>query len=650
MPIGTDGNDKLHNDLSVQPDTVDARGGDDRIVITQPPQGGNGYFSVDVIGGSGFDILEINDARLMSDVHTNTIELAIGWSGRLSIAHTGIERIVLSGSGEISTGDTEDWLTITFPHRHLLRISSGGGDDRIVVLADPRLDDVKQSLVEAGAGNDFIDLRQASTEVHDGYYHIVRGGDGNDRIIGSISHDVLIGGLGDDVLDGHHGANDRLAGGMGDDVYLVRGAETVEEALDQGIDEVRTDLSTYILPAEVEKLTHTGIGTGGATLRGNVIDNVVRGSNGDDLFLLQDGGRDTVLGGAGDDSFYFGAAYEGEEGFRDAIDGGAGSDTIFVQNDARNTETDLSRDIVGIERIVLLSSTDNRFGGATDKNSYHSLKDWAGGVAAGATLTIDCRGLLSGEVVGVSCRRTAANLIVYGGPERDTITTGSGNDVIDGGGGDDRLHGSSGNDIYRIDHAGDFIEEFSGDGQDRVVASVSYDLTRDAHVEVVGTANAAATTAIDLGGNDLRNSIYGNAGRNVLRGDGGGDYLVGLGGDDSLVGGGGSDVLRGGAGSDEFRFDTNLSRENIDRIADFSVADDTISLDDAVFRALGAGPLSAGAFATGAAAADAGDRIIYNSATGALIYDADGTGAAAAIRFATLDPALSLTASDFVVI
>jgi len=52
----------------------------------------------------------------------------------------------------------------------------------------------------------------------------------------------------------------------------------------------------------------------------------------------------------------------------------------------------------------------------------------------------------------------------------------------------------------------------------------------------------------------------------------------------------------------------------------------------------------------GAAAQDANDRIIYNNATGALLYDSDGVGGIAAIQFATLSTGLALTNLDFFVV
>ena len=77
---------------------------------------------------------------------------------------------------------------------------------------------------------------------------------------------------------------------------------------------------------------------------------------------------------------------------------------------------------------------------------------------------------------------------------------------------------------------------------------------------------------------------------------------------------------------------------------------DRIYLDDAVFAGLSAGALAAGAFRSGAAAADADDRIIYDPNTGALYFDADGSGAGLAVQFAVLHEGLAVSASDFQVI
>jgi Ca2+-binding RTX toxin-like protein len=71
-------------------------------------------------------------------------------------------------------------------------------------------------------------------------------------------------------------------------------------------------------------------------------------------------------------------------------------------------------------------------------------------------------------------------------------------------------------------------------------------------------------------------------------------------------------------------------------------------LDNAFFAKLGAvGGLNSAFFRAGTSAADANDFVIYNQATGALSYDADGNGAGAAIQFATISNHIALTASDF---
>jgi len=210
----------------------------------------------------------------------------------------------------------------------------------------------------------------------------------------------------------------------------------------------------------------------------------------------------------------------------------------------------------------------------------------------------------------------------------------AGNNALDGRGGVDLMIGWGGNDTYYVDNVSDEVHEVAGGGSDTIYTSVSYALGFDAHSEMekLSTIDHSATTAINLTGNDTGQFIYGNAGNNVLDGKGGNDTLIAWG------------------GADTFAFTSALGAGNVDTVHSFQSGTDKIALDDAVFTGLGLGALGAGAFATGGAAADADDRIIYNSSTGALLFDADGNGAGAAVQFATLLGAPSLAASDFLVI
>lgn len=128
----------------------------------------------------------------------------------------------------------------------------------------------------------------------------------------------------------------------------------------------------------------------------------------------------------------------------------------------------------------------------------------------------------------------------------------------------------------------------------------------------------------------------------------------GGGGADRLYGNIGNDTLTGGTGADAFVFHSapNAST-NVDRITDFSVADDSIWLENGVFTALAAtGTLSAGAFVrnTTGLAQDASDRLIYESDTGELYYDSNGNAAGGSVLIAVLNPNLLLTNLDFTVI
>jgi Ca2+-binding RTX toxin-like protein len=123
-----------------------------------------------------------------------------------------------------------------------------------------------------------------------------------------------------------------------------------------------------------------------------------------------------------------------------------------------------------------------------------------------------------------------------------------------------------------------------------------------------------------------------------------------------LAGNAGNNTLSGASGADTFVFNTALNAAtNLDHITDFAQVD-TIDLENAVFTSLTTtGTLAASAFASGAGltqAQDATDRIVYNTTTGALFFDADGNqaGGVAAVQFAVIDNHVALTNADFVVV
>jgi hypothetical protein len=139
-------------------------------------------------------------------------------------------------------------------------------------------------------------------------------------------------------------------------------------------------------------------------------------------------------------------------------------------------------------------------------------------------------------------------------------------------------------------------------------------------------------------------AIAGGPKDDVLRGHGGSDTLEGGGGDDRLKGGNGADLLDGDAGGDSlaggkgrdvFRFADAPQPATPDLIRDFRPGRDGIELDGDVFAALPAGPLDADMFRTGRAK-DADDHILFDRASGALRYDADGNGDGDAVTIAII--------------
>jgi Ca2+-binding RTX toxin-like protein len=341
------------------------------------------------------------------------------------------------------------------------------------------------------------------------------------------------------------------------------------------------------------------IGGGGAgdRLSGDAGDDRIDGEGGDDE-INGDAGNDELIGGAG----------------KDSINGGDGNDTLDGGEDRDQLRGDAGDDTL-------------RGGAEFD------------------------------ELFGLD-----GNDRLEGGDGSDFLYAGTGNNSIDGGAGGDILFIEANIADVTINAAdgtlrivgADFANTLSNvefiQFADKGVSATeitpkSIIGTRKADKKLDGTKNGEF---IDGRSGDDR--IKAGAGDDIIQGGRGKDRISGGDGNDRIDGGRGADTLSGGGGADSFVFATKLSASAFDTMRDFNVTDDTVLLENAIFKGLAEGALSADAFRTGKKATDADHRIIYDRKAGELLFDVDGSGKKKAVVFAEVAKNLTLTADDFLII
>jgi trimeric autotransporter adhesin len=349
----------------------------------------------------------------------------------------------------------------------------------------------------------------------------------------------------DNIITGNAGANtlnglagdDTMIGGGGNDVYIVDSAlDLTTEIAGGGTDKVLSGID-WVLAAEVENLTLTGIaavnGEGNAgdnVLTGNIAANILTGGDGNDTYIID--ALDTVaVDTDGTDGVVVGFSYD--------LTARLDLENITLTGSAALNATGNTND-----NILLGNSGSNILNGGDGNDTY--------GITSGDTI-VDSGGIdtvragFSYTLIAGMENLTLTGTGSYcgtGNAADNTITGNAGNNTLDGMDGTDLLRGGLGNDVYTVDIF-DTVEENADEGTDTIKAGFTYLLGDDVeNLILTGTAD------IDGTGNGLSNIITGNGGRNTLDGGAGADFLTGGAGDDTFIVDDEGDVLKDSSGSD----------------------------------------------------------------------------------------------------
>lgn len=332
---------------------------------------------------------------------------------------------------------------------------------------------------------------------------------------GTVAAEAWNGTAGNDQYTSN-GGGDTMTGGAGDDIYILSaGNDRVVELAGGGIDTVKTWMTGYVLPDQVENLIMTGhgwtTGTGNALanrITGNDAPNTIDGGAGND-FLTGDAGRDTFI-----------------------IHAGGGNDIIT------DFQGDLAGDTIRLEGFGFASFS------ALLAASTQTGADLVIDLGAGQSLTllgVQRSALLVGNVMLPVLAPVPVVVPVTPSP---TITAKSwfgtaGNDTYTSTGLGDTIRGELGDDLYILSSIDDRVIELAKGGVDTVQTWLNTFVLPE-NVEnliMIGTGWSTGT------GNALNNQITGNAAPNTIDGASGNDRLTGGAGNDTFI-------IRLGDGSD----------------------------------------------------------------------------------------------------
>ncbi|WP_417258747.1 cadherin-like domain-containing protein [Celeribacter sp.] len=444
-----------------------------------------------------------------------------GFEGETTITYT------IEDDGGLQ--DTAE-VTVTVDEQPLDGIVEGtSGDDLIDVTytGDPEgdmVDNNDEILPGEGPNDDIIYGYDGDDTIY--------AGEGDDDIDGGTGDDTIFGEDGDDIIVDEQGS-DTVDGGEGDDVIDVAGGDSPDTIADLlGLTDPNNladlDYSPYseIIPVDSDPNDDKDTVIGGA---GD--DTIITG---DDADYIEGGdGDDTIYSGIDDDIVYGGAGDDYIEDVQgaDYVEGGAGDDTIIVGFDTFSDYTNGT-----ISDDPNLPSAGYPF--LNDQNQIDGKDEVHGGDGDDTIVTGDDADLIYGDAGNDTIKAGIDDDTVYGGAGDDYILGGHGSDYIEGGDGDDYIDASDAFKVMNYTDEDDATDPFPNNDMDTVYGGAGNDT-------IIGGDDQDS-----LYGEDGNDTIDGGIDDDIIDGGAGNDTLIGGDGDDTITAGEGFDTVDGGTGSD----------------------------------------------------------------------------------------------------
>lgn len=402
---------------------LDGSGGNDRIVIASQTNV-TGVINVSADGGEGRDTLDASaftqDAVLFGGTGN---DILLGGSGHDDLFGQEGADVLTGGTGddELNGGADADVLLETANVD--LTLSAAG----LIGIGTDTVAEIERAELTGGVSDNIIDATDFTGVV------VLRGGGGNDELIGTAFNDTMFGGSGNDSMFGLAGAD------------LLNG------------------------DADHDSVT------------GGLGDDQLNGGNGNDEFEWFNGdGSDGLTAGSGADVLQVSGDATEDNIFRLTTNGGSG---------ARLQQTLLLTSIVNfidVESLVVEGGGGaDSFTVAMNAGSRRPNEITFGGGAGNDMLNASATSIPifafgdAGEDVLIGGRGADT---LQGGDDNDVLTGNSGADVLNGNAGDDVISGGAGNDLMNGGDDDDMLDGGAGNdaiagfaGDDEVIGGTGTD-------------------------------------------------------------------------------------------------------------------------------------------------------------------------------